>query len=43
LSVELNNTQALHNLGVVAHHQRRHDGAIILIGMYQFWLQKPGG
>jgi Flp pilus assembly protein TadD/SAM-dependent methyltransferase len=32
LSIEPNNPQALHNLGVVAHHQRRHEDAIVLIG-----------
>jgi Flp pilus assembly protein TadD len=32
LSIEPNNPLTLHNLGVVAHHQYRHQDAIVLIG-----------
>ena len=43
LSTEPNNAQALHNLGVVAHHQRRHEDAIVLIGKaIKFEADNPG-
>jgi len=32
LSIEPNNAQALHNLGVITHRWRRHEDAIVLIG-----------